>query len=123
MLESPVNDLVHGAFSVSKTFDTLLKNASIFERNCSPLHAALGQGATQGHTGGLRGVFSDAHVPGKNVFRFIFPPPGGKSFGWRVLDALKIIGKAMAIIIGFSVILTLILFFFIKWLPEWQGRM
>ena len=29
----------------------------------------------------------------------------------------------MAIIISFSVILTLILFFFIKWLPEWQGRM
>ena len=54
----------------------ILKNASIFERGCSPLHAPLGQRATQGHTGGLRSVFSDAHVPGKNVILVYFPACG-----------------------------------------------
>ena len=58
---------------MSKKFDTLLKNASIFSRSCSPLHAALGQRATQGHTGGLRSVFFDAHVPEKNVISIYFP--------------------------------------------------
>ena len=75
-------------FSVSKLFDTLLKNASIFSRGCSPLHAPLGQRTTQGHTGGLRSVFSDAHVPGKNGFYLFFPPPGGKTLP-RALDQCK----------------------------------
>ena len=33
-------------FSVSKKFDILLENTSIFSRSCSPLHTALGQRAT-----------------------------------------------------------------------------
>ena len=64
------------ALSVWNFFDTLLKNASIFSRGYSPLHAPLGQRATQGHTGGLRSVFSDAHVPGKNRISIYFPAWG-----------------------------------------------
>ena len=63
---------------VSKKFDTLLENASIFSRSCSPLHAALGQRATQDHTGGLRSVFSDAHVPEKTDFDLFSRPRAEK---------------------------------------------
>ncbi len=65
--------------SVSKKFDTLLKNASIFSRGCSPLHAPLGQRATQGHTDGLSSVFFDAHVPEKNEILRYFPICGWKN--------------------------------------------
>ena len=70
------------------------ENASIFSRRCSPLHASLGQRATQGHTGGPRRVFSDAHVPGKNRFQFIFPPRGGKTLlqgYWTMPDTLTVL--------------------------------
>ena len=62
-------------FSVSRNLDTLLKNASIFERRCSPPRAAFGQWA-KGHTCGLSSVFSEAHVLRKNRFPLCFAACG-----------------------------------------------
>ena len=63
---------------MSKKFDTLLENASIFSRSCSPLHAALGQRATQDHTGGLRSVFPMRMSPKKTDFDLFSRPRAGK---------------------------------------------
>ena len=41
------------------------KNASIFSRKCSPLHASLGQRTTQGHTGGAEKCFFRCACPRK----------------------------------------------------------
>lgn len=62
-------------------------------------------------------------IKGKSVPVWWMGDGAGKSFGWRALDALRKVGKAMAIIVGFCVILTLVLTFFLRWLPQWQGRM
>ena len=50
--------------SVSKQFDTRLKNASIFSRGMQ----AAACTRFRSHTCGLSRVFSEAHVPGKNRF-------------------------------------------------------
>ncbi|MBT9683568.1 hypothetical protein [Pseudoflavonifractor sp. MCC625] len=61
MAYSPLLFLERGV-SVSKNFDTLLKNACIFERGCRPSRA-WPKGP---HTYGLRRVFSDVHAAGKH---------------------------------------------------------
>lgn len=47
----------------------------------------------------------------------------GKPLGWRILDATKKVGKVLAIMIAFSVGITLVMCFFMRWLPEWLGHM
>lgn len=61
-------------------------------------------------------------IKGKSVPVWWMGDGAGKPVSWRVLDALKKMGKAMAIIVVLCVILTLVLAFFIRWLPEWQER-
>lgn len=62
-------------------------------------------------------------IKGKSIPVWWMGDGAGKTLSWRVLDALKKVGKAMAIMVGFCVILTLVLVFFMRWLPEWQGRL
>lgn len=62
-------------------------------------------------------------IKGKSVPVWWMGDGVGKPLSWRILDVLRKVGKAMAIIFGFCVILTLVLFFFMRWLPEWQGHM
>ena len=53
---------MRGVLSVSKNFDTLLKNASIFSRGMQ----AAARTRFRSHTCGLRSVFSDVHAAGKH---------------------------------------------------------
>ena len=53
---------MRGVLSVSKNFDTLLKNAGIFSRGMQ----AAARTRFRSHTCGLRSVFSDVHAAGKH---------------------------------------------------------
>lgn len=46
----------------------------------------------------------------------------GKSLGWRILDAAKKVGKVLVGIIAFSVLATVVVFLFMRWLPAWLGH-
>lgn len=62
-------------------------------------------------------------IQGKSIPAYM-PRPGQKqTMLHSILRTLGTLGRILLIMIAFSVGITLVMCFFMRWLPEWQGRM